>query len=137
MTVVSWAGSIVGSWRRSSLQRSPLPAWPQSPTCRADLLALTQAGVLKGGGKMPRMSREGLVLGNRAARGRGQGTSHTELGVTDLPPSMPPQGGGLQSRLGLMEYAGESAGPLRGVHWGGWWKELQRDRVRRQDGTKA
>lgn len=29
---------------------------------------------------MPRMSREGLVLGNRAARGRGQATSHRAQG---------------------------------------------------------
>lgn len=60
------------------------------------------------------MSREGLVLGIELPGAGGGATSHTELGVTDLPPSMPPQGGGLQSRLGLTEYAGESAGPLRG-----------------------
>lgn len=32
-------------------EKPPASPWPQSPTCWADLLALTQAGVLKGEGR--------------------------------------------------------------------------------------
>ena len=118
--------------RPLSLHRSPLPAWPQSPTCGTDLLALTQARVLRRGrevavDKMLRTSRKGLLLGKRAAWGRGQATSRTELGSLTSPEHAA-SGSWASVKAGTDGVCwGVRAGPLAGVHWGGWWKELQRD----------
>ena len=54
------------------------------------------------------------------------------------PPSMLPQGAGLQSRLGLMEYAGESErGHSRGSTGEGGGRSFRGTGVRGQDGGKA
>lgn len=79
--------------------------------------------------KMLRTSREGLLLGKRAAWGRGR---------PPLPPSMLPQGAGLQSRLGLMEYAGESErGHSRGSTGEGGGRSFRGTGVRGRDGGKG
>ena len=57
--------------------------------------------------------------------------------VTHLPPRMPPQGAGLQSRLGLMECGGETQWGHSGVHGEGGGRSFRGSGVRRQEGTRT